>query len=646
MNELPPRVLRYGKNEPLPDRRLLRAGPVTAVFEAGDLRYVKLGDREIVRRVYVAVRDQNWDTILPRLRHLKIDQAEKSFRVTFDCEHRRGAIDFFWTGTMTGDERGTITCVMDGEARSTFPRNRIGFCVLHPIDGCAGEPFVALKEDGTVENGRFPLYISPHQPVQDLRAISHDVLPGVAVEVRFAGEVFEMEDQRNWTDASFKTYGTPLRLPIPVEVQQGAKLQQSVTLTLRGHPSVVLTATKQPTITVAPRPIGRLPRIGLGVASHGRPLGHREIARVRALNLSHLRVDLRLARPDYRDRLRQAVTEANALGIPLEVALFLDAAADEELNSLIAALAATRPPVARWLVFHRDERSTSERWVRLARVYLGRHDPSAVIGAGTDQYFTDINRVRPPVSALDLVCYSLNPQVHAVDNSSLIETLRGQAETARSARQFVGALPLAVSPITLKPRYNPDASGPPSPPRAGELPTAVDARQMSLFGAVWTVGSLKYLADSGVASATYYETTGWQGVMETANGSPLPEVFRSIPGAVFPLYHVLADVGEFADGDVLPLVSSDPLQVDGLAVRRGGTTRVIVANLGPDTRSVRLAGLPAPVRVKRLDETNAVQAMVSPEEYRGEDGEATECVGGEIELSLRPYAVVRIDGRI
>ena len=43
-----------------------------------------------------------------------------------------------------------------------------------------------------------------------------------------------MEDQRNWTDASFKTYGTPLELPFPVEVVSGTKIVQTVTLTLDG----------------------------------------------------------------------------------------------------------------------------------------------------------------------------------------------------------------------------------------------------------------------------------------------------------------------------------------------------------------------------------------------------------------------------
>ncbi len=89
---------------------------------------------------------------------------------------------------------------------------------------------------------------------------------------------------------------------------------------------------------------------------------------------------------------------------------------------------------------------------------------------------------------------------------------------------------------------------------------------MSLFGAAWTLGALKRLAESVTASVTCFAPTGWRGVMETEAGSPLPEQFPSLPGAVFPLYHVLAEVGEFAAGEIISLSSSDPLMVIGLHV--------------------------------------------------------------------------------
>ena len=43
--------LLYGSDEPLPSQVPLRAGPLTMLFEAGDLRYISLGSRELVRRI-------------------------------------------------------------------------------------------------------------------------------------------------------------------------------------------------------------------------------------------------------------------------------------------------------------------------------------------------------------------------------------------------------------------------------------------------------------------------------------------------------------------------------------------------------------------------------------------------------------------
>ncbi|MFC1976295.1 hypothetical protein ACFLXQ_07840 [Chloroflexota bacterium] len=648
-------VLYYGKDEPLPEQKALRAGPLSLVYEAGDLRYIRLGNQEILRRVYVALRDRNWGTVMPVLSNVQMDIADDSFRITYDVENKQGDIDFFWQGTITGDAQGTITFKMDGKARSTFLRSRIGFCILYPME-CAGLTCRIEHVDGATEESVFPLYIGPQlivdgqikpvHPFDEMQAMSYQVVPGLEAEIRFTGDIFEMEDQRNWTDASYKTYCTPLRLPFPVEVKAGTEICQSVTLTLTGEVPKTLTEATEAALTfsIGSSPTNSLPRLGLGVASHGQPLlSRKELARLKALNLSHLRVGLRLSGPDYEARLRQTTNEANELGIPLEVALFLSDAAADELKAFVSVLKQAKPPVWAWLIFHQAESSTPEKWIKLAREYLADYDPAAKIGSGTNIFFTELNRDRPPVQALDLVCYSLNPQVHAFDNLSLVETLAAQAATVESARQFIGDLPLAVSPVTFKMRFNPHATGPEPEPSPGELPPQVDERQMSLFGVGWTAGSLKYLAESDVQSLTYYETTGWRGVMETKVGSSVPEKFQSLPGSVFPLYHVLADVGEFAGGEVIPTTSSNTLQVDGLAIHKDGKTRLILANLNAEPQQVAVQNLAEQVRVRYLDELNVEEAMQSPEEFRTQPGDFQQTSGGTLKLSLLPYAVARID---
>ncbi len=139
MDTLPIRTLYYGRDGPLPEKREFRAGPLTLLFEDGDLRYVRLGDHEVLRRVYVSVRDSNWDTVLPVISNLYAETGAGWFRISFDAEHRRDEIDFAWKGTVTGDAQGTVTFAMDGRARSTFRRSRIGFSLIRQ-KACTGAP--------------------------------------------------------------------------------------------------------------------------------------------------------------------------------------------------------------------------------------------------------------------------------------------------------------------------------------------------------------------------------------------------------------------------------------------------------------------------------------------------------------------------
>ncbi|MCI0348720.1 MAG: hypothetical protein L0Z53_04785, partial [Acidobacteriales bacterium] len=200
-------MLYYGRDDPLPESISLRAGPLTLLYENGDLRYIRLGEHEIVRRIYVAVRDRNWGTVSPGLSNVQMDIQSALFHISYEAEHTQDELDFFWRGVITGEQDGTIVFSMEGEARSTFLRNRIGFCVLHPIRECAGTACNIEHVDGSTEDSAFPVYIGPqhivdgiskpHHPFEEMRAMTYPVMAGLWAEIRFAGDIFEMEDQRN-----------------------------------------------------------------------------------------------------------------------------------------------------------------------------------------------------------------------------------------------------------------------------------------------------------------------------------------------------------------------------------------------------------------------------------------------------------------
>jgi D-apionolactonase len=638
----------YGREGSLPSARALKAGPFSLVFEEGGLRYLRVAHCEVVRGIYAAVRDRNWGTVTPRFSDLQIHAESDHFLIMFEAEHCQAEIDFAWKGQIEGSRDGTIRFSMEGLARSTFLKSRIGFCVLHPVRECAGTTFVVERGDGRRVEGLFPRSICSLQSVpgmEEMQSLSYPVLPGLTARIQFSGDLFETEDQRNWTDASFKTFCTPLGLPYPVEVVQGTRISQSVTLTLEGEAPVSQQSSSQAGVKISLE-LGvqsSLPQIGLCASSDGEELSEREIERLKLLHLSHLRVDVIPSETAFESTLARVAAEAHALGVGLEIALFLSTDARHELRHVGELVRTQRYPVRTWLIFSRDEWVTPPPLATLAKESLQHLTPEARFGAGTNAYFCELNSCRPAYTGIDFICYSMNPQGHAFDNVSLVETLEMQKVTVLNARELGGSLPVVISPVTLKPPFNPYVTAPPPEPNLGELPSQVDVRQMSLFGACWTLGSLKYLSESQTRSITYYETTGWRGVMEREVGSPLPEKFRSLPSAVFPLYHVLADVGEFTGGEVLPARSSEPLEVECMAISKGGKRRILLGNMTGEQLQIYVRDLPTQVQLRGLDEATVWNAMANPEEYRDQKSVRQDAPQGVLLLELRPYSVTRID---
>src|SRR5215207_10244193 len=61
----------------------LKAGSVKCVYEEGTLRYIKTGPSEILRMIYVAVRDRNWVTIPYKIEEEEIKMDGHSFSIYY-----------------------------------------------------------------------------------------------------------------------------------------------------------------------------------------------------------------------------------------------------------------------------------------------------------------------------------------------------------------------------------------------------------------------------------------------------------------------------------------------------------------------------------------------------------------------------------
>jgi hypothetical protein len=485
-----------------------------------------------------------------------------------------------------------------------------------------------------------------------------EVAPGLEAVIALEGDLLELQDHRNWADGNFKSYATPLSLGFPFDATDGQGIRQVLTIDWRGAiPDATL--HDETTITVG-EPAGRLPAIGFGQPSHGQPLSLREAVLLSAVRPAHLRVDVALGDPEGPAQLQRAIADARLTGAALELAVHANEAGGPALAALAASLRDAGVPVARVLVYPLQTGYsalaglTPASIVALVREHLGPVTGPVPFAGGTNQSFSDINRERPSDPVLSGLCFSACPTVHAADDRSIVENLVGLSEVVEMARTFADGRQIAVSPVTIATRFGPYPAGPSAP---GDLPAPVDVRQASLLGAAWTAASIARLAFGGADSVTYYETSGWRGILERDGGSPdagatgagAPDAgasgarFPSAPGDVFPMYHVFADVAAWSSGQVLGANSSDPLRAEALAVEDEAGLHLLVAGLSPDAGRVVLAGLPGSrARVRLLDLASVDTAMTDPMQFRSRAAEVA-IEHGRLAVEFAGYAVARID---
>src|SRR5665213_617492 len=205
--------------------QVLHAGPIRVKFADGQLRYLRVGDKEIIRRIYFGVRDGNWNTAPPVYSKMDVEKADDHFTIHLAADCRLGDVDYSWTGTIIGAADGKITFQAEGVAARDFDSNRIGLCVLYGKESLAGTDF---QTDGVVGNGQFPNLVSPTHLADGFHVLKYATADGLKVSCGVEGAIFDMEDQRNWGDSSWKAFA-----PLPYaykHVGKGDRKSQTVTL--------------------------------------------------------------------------------------------------------------------------------------------------------------------------------------------------------------------------------------------------------------------------------------------------------------------------------------------------------------------------------------------------------------------------------
>jgi len=618
-----------GTQQPDVVGRTMRAGPMTVEFDNGQLRYLKVNGVEVLRAIGFLVRDENWGTYPPAISDLKVDQRADGFSISFHAVCKRPDQEIAYDAEIEGTRDGNLSFVGTAIPKTNFLTARTGFVVLHPLLGVAGRPVEIEHVDGQTVSAKFPELVDPVQPVLNIRSLAHQVMRGVTATVRMEGDTFEMEDHRNWTDASFKTYVRPLSRPWPYTLNAGEPVKQSIKVTLSGEGPVNGSAAgrKGLEVKVGPGMREKLPPLGMGLPAEEiehtlAQIGLLKLAAPRFLichfdprqghGLKELQGYSRICEQTGAEAVLEVVVESldeyvNGLrrlaATVREAGLKLSAVAVVPVGDLKSVLpGGARPPAP-----------PLDDLYRAARAAF----PDKKIGGGMFSFFTELNRKRVPAQLLDFVHNTTCPIVHAADDRSVMETLEALPYQITTAHSFIGTTPYHIGPSGIGCRDNPHgATWTPNPGNVRVCLTKFDPRQRGLFGAAWTLGYVATLAQAGVERIAMGTPTGPLGVIYRKHELAQPWYDKLARPAVYPAFHVMSGLAHGSGQKMVNVASSDAQKVQCLAYRGAKGVTLWLANLTADEQSVSLAGVNGPTFVGMLDETRFVRATTDPRGFQ------------------------------
>jgi hypothetical protein len=588
----------FGTAQSAPEEVKLTAGPLSCRFCEGALRDVRWNGIEVIRAVSYLFRDQDWGTSPSRVQDLRVGQDNDWFRVSFSLQVLSLGKPLIVDMRLEGTAAGRLTFVAKTTPGATLRTNRCGFVVLHPAT-VAGQPLLVEHTDGAREKTAFPLEISPSQPVFDIRELTYAASDDVIVKCRLEAELphdpmgkFEMEDQRNWSDASFKTYVASLLDVWPYELPEAKPFSQRVSLSMSGRGSI--RSVREADQARLDRPIGlRMPALGVGV-----PPGFHQVSDLQIHALRTLGAAWWMAEVDLRGQ--QAAADLAALGrhrAGLSVRVQVDAIVPDELSphdaaSALAdacAAASLSPDAVRLLpASYLKSFQPTDRWPVLPPLedYAAaarRAFPTALIGGGMLTYFTELNRKRQSSERIDFIGHATCPIVHAADDLSVMQTLETLPHIISSVRKIWPSLPYRLGPSAISMRRNPYGDAPAANPRRERVAMAVaDPRDAAQFGAAWMAAYATIAARAGVDVLALGASHGPSG--------PFADAIEDCAGREpTPAWQVLAMLAK-ASGAQVEGLTNLPRHICGIAWTHDGQTRkVLVTNTGSCSQTIRWA---------------------------------------------------------
>ncbi|MDO5102268.1 MAG: hypothetical protein Q4D91_05120 [Lautropia sp.] len=545
-----------------PPSRRLHAGDFSATFDRGDIAQLSMRGHELIRLIYVAVRDPAWHTIPATPLSVHLDAGPTPFSTHVHARSTGASLDLAWHLDVTGFPDGRLQADFRATARRDCDFARIGLCIHFDAARFSQACWVSDGDAGS-RTGRFPTRIHPQHLVDGIHLpcipafssmrISLDT--DTSLDIRLEGDLFEIEDQRNWTDASFKAYTTPLSLGELHHLAAGDTIRQRLHLSMCVPEHAA--PTRRPILhATALGPLRQgLPELGVALS-----LAAHEPAPPSAIPFTHRRFDVR-SEADIAPLFARIESMRGTQGI--ELVLHHEALPDPQLDQLLTKVGQAGP-LSRLILLGDPEHLPSPTRVLAVKAMTRGMPDGLSIGAGGDDAYADLARDPNDFAPVDFVAFPMSPQHHVFDTRSIFETLAVQAQVVREARQRTASGRVAISALTFGTQAFESQADSAQPHRDQRL------RQV---GAAWLAGSLGHLALGGATSITL---------------APDLWMTEGLPPSLTTLLQTFTCLNR---ARLVPFEIDDAHRVFLFGARQNDETIVFLINLGEQQQMVHLSGL-------------------------------------------------------
>ena len=587
-----------------PDTTRVEHGDFTFDLAWAAVRNVRYKNVQIIDLLYTAIRPWDWST-------LDADEHSEDVKVDGDIcvitikDLFAGALDAQTEITISKDNKFTVAYELRGLTEYSVNRWGICFC-LNSADwmgstvksqGNEYQLLAAISPQRVVDGitqGLFPAANQMYFTAPDQRSI----------KVTSTGKVLEAEDQRNWTDNTYKIYSGSLSEPRPFVTSAESRWSQSVTFEIGSPSKQVPDGSK-----IVVKEIDSLPSIGLQFNTD-------PLLPLDGLNTALFLLDIDHIRINEESLTAQKIISASTNGLIVEAAL-LSSHSGDKLHREIEHLNKQIPAGSRILI-QREGREIVEADDLPKNKSLSSFIP------GTDAYLVDLHRNKYNFG--ESISYSMVPTVHSIDTETIFKTLYTQRESIQFVQEFL-APQVLVSPITFSMRGNPE-TGHARDQRINFANPEMALRIRTIEGAAWTLGSIFALASADAYSGTWHELFGEFGIIY-----PDGDAVKFTP-----TFHALATLGAHHAHEITIASSLDNSWV---AFENREAKKIVVASLRPWAIEITANVLAGYKTIQSLHASECEKASQIMDWWSY--AETTPILGG-LPLTLAPFEIAIIRG--